>query len=83
MWGYVECANAGIADSFDEFKSQVEGGLSLCHEVKIIEIIAWVIAGLSVVATIPVVKTYLKRRKDKREKMAGAQHEKDGRDGVV
>lgn len=70
MWGYVECANTGIADSFTEFKSQVEGGLSLCHEVKIIEIIAWVIAGMSVLGTIPVVKEYIQRRKSRRQ--AGA-----------
>ncbi|KAJ4424270.1 hypothetical protein N0V82_001136 [Gnomoniopsis sp. IMI 355080] len=65
IWGYVECQNNGIANSFDEFKSQVEGGLSLCHEIKIIEIIAWCIAGFSVLATIPVVKIYLERRKDR------------------
>lgn len=65
MWGYVECANNGIASSIGEFKSQVEGGLSLCHEIKIIEIIAWVIAGFSVLATIPVVKIYLQRRSDR------------------
>lgn len=71
MWGYVECQNNGIANSFDEFKSQVEGGLSLCHEIKIIEIIAWTIAGFSVLATIPVVKTYLQRRKDRMHKKNG------------
>jgi len=63
MWTYVECANAGIADSFGEFKSQLEGGLTLCHEIKTIEIIAWVIAGVSVIATIPVIMTYMKRKK--------------------
>lgn len=68
MWGYVECANAGIPDSIQEAESQIEGGLTLCHEVKIIEIIAWVIAGVSVLATIPVVKTYMRRRKDKLQK---------------
>lgn len=68
MWGYVECANAGVPDSIQEAESQVEGGLTLCHEVKIIEIVAWVIAGISVLATIPVVKTYLERRKERIEK---------------
>ncbi|KAH8193492.1 hypothetical protein TruAng_012342 [Truncatella angustata] len=63
MWGYVECENEGIANSFEEFKSQVSGGLSECHEIKIIEIIAWAIAGVSVLATIPVVITALKKRK--------------------
>lgn len=68
IWGYVECANAGIPDDLEQFKSQVEGGLSLCHEIKIIEIIAWVIAGVSVLATIPVVKIYLERRRDRLNK---------------
>lgn len=68
IWGYVECANAGIPDDFDEFKSQVEGGMTLCHEIKTIEIIAWVIAGVSVLATIPVVKIYLQRRRDRVQK---------------
>lgn len=68
IWGYVECANAGIPDDLDEFKSQVQGGLSLCHEIKTIEIIAWCIAAVSVVATIPVVKIYLQRRKHRMEK---------------
>lgn len=68
IWGYVECANAGIPDDFDEFKSQVEGGMTLCHEIKTIEIIAWVIAGVSVLATIPVVKIYLQRRRHRLEK---------------
>lgn len=61
----MECANEGIANNFEQFKSQVEGGLSLCHEIKIIEIIAWAIAGFSILATIPVVKIYLQRRKDR------------------
>ncbi|KAF3764398.1 hypothetical protein M406DRAFT_71056 [Cryphonectria parasitica EP155] len=65
IWGYVECANAGIPDNLTEFKSQVSGGLSLCHEIKIIEIIAWVIAAVSVLATIPVVKTYMERRRSR------------------
>jgi len=34
-----------------------------CHELKIIEIIAWVLAGVSVLATIPVLMNATKRRK--------------------
>ncbi len=64
LWQYVECQNNGIPDNFDQFKSQVSGGLSLCHEIKIIEIIAWIIAALSVVAAIPVVKVYLELRRE-------------------
>jgi hypothetical protein len=70
MWQYVECANEGIADNFQQFKSQVSGGLSLCHEIKIIEIIAWVIAVVSVLATIPVVMTVIKRKKNQKQSQA-------------
>ena len=72
MWQFVECQNDGIPTDFSKFKSQVQGGLSLCHEIKIIEIIAWVIAAVSVVATIPVVKAYLHRRKVRRVAAKGA-----------
>lgn len=76
IWGYVECANAGVPDDFGQFKSQVEGGLSLCHEIKIIEIVAWCIAGVSVLATIPVVKIYLERRRNKSHRKQGGGHSK-------
>lgn len=76
MWGYMECANAGVPSSLTEFKSQVSGGLSLCHEIKTIEIIAWCIAGISVVATIPVVKTWMDRRKASRQAKTQAAREK-------
>jgi hypothetical protein len=66
MWTYVECQNEGIATSFAQFKSQISGGLSLCHEIKTIEIIAWVLAGVSVLALIPAIMVYMKRRKEKR-----------------
>jgi hypothetical protein len=45
----------------------IRGGLTECHELKIIEIIAWVIAGVSVIATIPVVMNAMKRRKRQSE----------------
>jgi hypothetical protein len=41
----------------------IRGGLTECHELKIIEIIAWVLAAVSVLATIAVVTKALKRRK--------------------
>jgi len=53
MWGYKECGGIGA----------LKGGLNECHEIKTIEIIAWVIAGVSVVATVPVVKDALHRRR--------------------
>jgi hypothetical protein len=65
MWGYVECENAGVVKSTEDLKSRVQGGLSLCHEIKIIEIVAWVIAGVNVLATVPVVMTWMKTRKAK------------------
>jgi ABC-type sugar transport system permease subunit len=68
MWGYVECENEGVANDFGQFKSQIMGGLSECHEIKIIEIIAWAIAGVSILATIPVVMTAMKRRKMEHER---------------
>ena len=61
MWGYKECGGVG------GFK----GGLNECHEIKIIEIIAWVIAGISIVATVPVLMDALKRRK----RQAQAKHQ--------
>ncbi|KAK9794567.1 hypothetical protein AB5N19_00383 [Seiridium cardinale] len=72
MWGYVECENEGVANDFDQFKSQVSGGLSECHEIKIIEIIAWCIAGVSIIATIPVVMTAMQRRKQQHQAKNGA-----------
>ncbi|KAH8898876.1 hypothetical protein GQ53DRAFT_742042 [Thozetella sp. PMI_491] len=67
IWQYVECQNNGVPDSFEEFKSQVSGGLSLCHEIKTIEIIAWAIAAVSVVSTIPVVMTWMKSRRSRKQ----------------
>lgn len=78
IWGYVECANAGVPDDFEEFKSQVQGGVTLCHEIKTIEIIAWIIAGVSVLATIPVVKIYLQRRRDRQQRKQARTSTKGG-----
>ncbi|KAG9241532.1 hypothetical protein BJ878DRAFT_545156 [Calycina marina] len=69
MWGYAECQNEGIADTFDEAEAQLKEGLSECHEIKIIEIIAWVIAAISVVASIPVVVLALKSRKEQKHQV--------------
>jgi len=57
MWGYKECGGVGPA----------KGGLNECHEIKIIEILAWVIAGVSVLATIPVVMIAMKDHKHGRK----------------
>ncbi|XMA20059.1 hypothetical protein WAI453_012850 [Rhynchosporium graminicola] len=57
MWGLIKC-NEGLGGV-----KELRDGLSECHELKIIEIIAWVLAGVSVLATVPVVMNAMKRRK--------------------
>jgi len=59
MWGIILCRQ-GVG--------HIRGGLTECHELKIIEIIAWVLAGLSVIATIPVLMDASKRRKEQAER---------------
>ena len=58
MWGVITC-NEGVG----HFGSK----LTECHELKIIEIIAWVLAVVSVLATIPVVMDAMNRRKSQAE----------------
>jgi hypothetical protein len=60
MWGVIQCGGVG----------ELSGGLSECHELKIIEIIAWVIAGVSIVATVPVVMNAVRRRRAHENKKA-------------
>ena len=54
MWSVIIC-NQGIGSP--------KGGMTECHELKIIEVIAWVLAGVSVLATIPVLMNATKRHK--------------------
>jgi hypothetical protein len=54
MWGVILC-HQGVGG--------VRGGLTECHELKIIEIIAWVLAGVSILATIPVLMEAQAERK--------------------
>jgi hypothetical protein len=56
--GVIECGGVGSP----------KGGLSECHELKIIEILAWIIAASSILITIPVVMSAMKRSKRKAEK---------------
>jgi hypothetical protein len=63
MWGVIIC-NQGVG--------HLRGGLTECHELKIIEIIAWVLAGVSVLATVPVVMNAMKRRKREMERKTGS-----------
>lgn len=53
MWGIIICKQ-GVGG--------IKGGLTECHELKIIEIIAWVLATVGVLATIPVVMNASKKR---------------------
>ena len=59
MWGTILC-NQGVG--------RIKGGLTECHELKIIEIIAWVLAAVSVLACIPVLMQAAKRRKRQAER---------------
>lgn len=59
MWGVIDC-NEGV--------KEIRDGLSECHELKIIEILAWVLAGVSILATVPVVINAIKRRKKQAER---------------
>jgi len=52
MLGYLECGGIGSA----------VGGLNECHELKIIEILSWLIAALSVLAAVPIMMRAVKRR---------------------
>ncbi|KIM20729.1 hypothetical protein M408DRAFT_333836 [Serendipita vermifera MAFF 305830] len=56
--GYIECGGVG----------PVKGGLSECHELKIIEILAWIIAASSIVITVPIVMGAMKRQKEKAQR---------------
>jgi len=69
MWGTIIC-NQGIGG--------LKGGLTTCHEVKIIEIVAWVLAGVSVVATVPVVRNAVRRRSEGRRMKEGDGGRKSG-----
>lgn len=62
MWGIIIC-NQGVG--------RIKGGLTECHELKVIEIIAWVLAGVSVLATIMVLWQALQRRRSKKSAGVG------------
>jgi hypothetical protein len=54
LLGYVECGGVGSP----------KGGLSECHELKIIEILSWIIGFFSLLSTIPFVMRSMKHRKN-------------------
>ncbi|KAJ7154505.1 hypothetical protein C8R46DRAFT_1116844 [Mycena filopes] len=53
LFGLIECGGIG----------QAKGGLNECHELKIIEILSWVLAGMAVVSSVPVVMRAVADRK--------------------
>ncbi|KAK7059911.1 hypothetical protein R3P38DRAFT_3168366 [Favolaschia claudopus] len=58
LFGLIECGGVGPA----------KGGLNECHELKIIEILSWVLAGMSIVSAVPVVMRALNQRKKRLER---------------
>lgn len=64
-WGTIFC-HQGVGG--------VKGGLTECHELKIIEIIAWVLAAVSILATIPVVMNAAKRREAQAGRISHTSH---------
>ncbi|KAF7292058.1 hypothetical protein MIND_01231900 [Mycena indigotica] len=58
LFGLIECGGVG----------RIQGGLNECHELKIIEVLSWVLAGMSVVSAVPVVMRALDERKHKLER---------------
>jgi hypothetical protein len=58
LFGLIECGGVG----------QVKGGLNECHELKIIEILSWVLAGMSIVSAVPVVMRAMAQRKRQMER---------------
>lgn len=56
--GYIECGGVG----------GVKGGLSECHELKIIEILSWITAASSIIITVPIVMSALKKQKEKAQR---------------
>ncbi len=64
MYGYFECGGVGKA----------KGGINECHTTKIVEIIAWVLAAISVIATGPQVWAGIKKMKAKRAGRVSEKH---------
>ncbi|KAJ6471641.1 hypothetical protein C8R47DRAFT_1077290 [Mycena vitilis] len=57
LFGLIECGGVGEA----------KGGLNECHELKIIEILSWVLAAMAVVSSVPVVMRAGAQRKKQME----------------
>jgi hypothetical protein len=69
LFGLIECGGVGTA----------KGGLNECHELKIIEILSWVLAAMSIISSVPVVMRALDERKDKMER----KHHNEKGSGIV
>ena len=46
-------------------KSTATHGISECHELKIIEILSWILGALNIVITVPIVMGAMRKRKDR------------------
>ncbi|KAJ7101922.1 hypothetical protein C8R44DRAFT_584224, partial [Mycena epipterygia] len=60
LFGMIQCGGVG----------RIAGGLNECHELKIIEVqvLSWVLAGMSIVASVPVFSRALAERKHQMER---------------
>ncbi|KAJ7859347.1 hypothetical protein B0H14DRAFT_2747047 [Mycena olivaceomarginata] len=72
LFGLIECGGVG----------RIAGGLNECHELKIIEILSWVLAAVSIVAAVPVVMRAMADRKRRMDNNVNGVNEKVGRGGV-
>lgn len=61
LFGLIECGGVG----------RLKGGLSECHELKIIEVLSWVLAAVSIVSAVPIIARAWKRRKEQMRRKAG------------
>ncbi|KAF7326180.1 hypothetical protein MKEN_00470100 [Mycena kentingensis (nom. inval.)] len=62
LFGLIECGGVVRTGGIKGLK------LSECHELKIIEILSWVLAGMSIVSSVPVVMRWLNERKERMER---------------
>ncbi|KAJ7446568.1 hypothetical protein FB451DRAFT_1537470 [Mycena latifolia] len=66
LFGLIECGGVG----------EVKGGLNECHELKIIEILSWVLAAMSIISSVPVVMRAMAERKARMERKMHMRNEK-------
>jgi len=74
LYGLIECGGVKV----DHANPLSAGNLKLseCHELKVIEWIAWWLAGLSVITAVPVAYGWVHKRKEARERKHNGMGEK-------